>query len=96
MNISTGMSEINLSRAGANSPVSGKSYIWPKYIDAKVEKIKSPGPEERQPIYSKPDLAEREKLVSKMFQSEDQYDSYGRSDSRKPLITPGSFFDALA
>ena len=96
MNISTGMSEINLSRAGANSPVSGKSYIWPKYIDAKVEKIKNPGPEERQPIYSKPDLAEREKLVSKMLQSENEYDSYGKADSRKPFIKPGSFFDALA
>jgi len=96
MNISTGMSEINLSRSGQNSPVSGKNYIWPKYHDGKVDKIKSQEPHSREPIYSKPDLVEREKLVSKMFQSENQYDSYGKADSRKPLIAPGSFFDALA
>jgi len=96
MNISTGISEINLSRAGENSPVSGKNYIWPKYHDGKVEKIKSQIPQEREPIYSKPSLAEREKLVAQMFNTEKEYDSYGKTDTRKTFIKPGSFFDALA
>lgn len=96
MNISTGMSEINLSRAGANSPVSGKNYIWPKYHDGKVGKIKNQLPQNREPIYLKPSLVEREKLVGMMFKSEEEYNSYGKTDNRKSPITPGSFFDALA
>jgi len=96
MNISTGISEINLSRAGENSPVSTKNYIWPKYHEGKVEKISNPGPQDGQPVYSKPSLAEKEKLLGMMFRSENEYDSYGKTDSRKPFIKPGSFFDALA
>jgi len=96
MNISTGISEINLSRLGENSPVSGKNYIWPKYHDGKVEKIKSPEPRDGQPVYSKPSVAERDKLLGSMSASETEYDSYGRTDSRKPFVKPGSFFDALA
>jgi len=96
MNISTGISEINLSRSGANSPVSGKNYIWPKYHEGKVEKVKSPGPQDGQPVYSKPSLVEKEKLMGLISKTENQYDSYGRADSRRPLIKPGSFFDALA
>lgn len=96
MNISTGISEINLNRAGGNSPVSGKNYIWPKYHDGKVEKIKSQGPRDGEPIYTKPNLPEKEKLISMMFKTENEYDSYGKTDSRRPFIKPGSFFDALA
>jgi len=96
MNISTGMAEINLSRTGQNSPVSGKNYIWPKYHEGKVEKIKNPEPQDREPVFFKPTLAEREKLLGMMFKAENEYNSYGRTDSRKPFIKPGSFFDALA
>lgn len=96
MNISTGISEINLRRAGENSAVSGKNYIWPKYHEGKVEKVKNFSPRDGEPIYTKPTLAEREKLIGMMFRSEEGYDSYGKTDSRRPFIKPGSFFDALA
>jgi hypothetical protein len=96
MNISTGISAINLNRAGESSSVSSKSYIWPKYHDGKVDKITYPGPRDGEPVYSKPTLAEKEKLIGMMYRSENEYDSYGRTDSRKPFIKPGSFFDALA
>lgn len=96
MNISTGISAININRPGENSPVSGKSYIWPKYHEGKVEKVTNPGPQDGQPVYSKPSLAEREKLLGIMYRAENEYDSYGKTDSRRPFIKPGSFFDALA
>ncbi len=96
MNISTGMSEINLSRAAENSKVSGKSYIWPKYHDGKVEKVKSQGPQDGQPVYSKPTLSEKENLLGIMSKTENEYNSYGKADSRKAFMKPGSFFDALA
>lgn len=96
MNISTGISEINLRRSGENSAVSGKNYIWPKYHDAKVEKIKSPGPRDNEPLYYKPTIAEREKLLGSISLTENEYNSYGKADNRKPFIKPGSFFDALA
>lgn len=96
MNISTGISEINLSRTGTNNPVSGKSYIWPKYHEGRVEKITNPGPQHDQPVYSKPSLQEREKLIGMMYRSENGYDSYGKAENRRPFIKPGSFFDALA
>lgn len=96
MNISTGISEINLSRAADNSPVSGKSYIWPKYHEGKVEKVKSPGPQDGQPVYSKPTLTEKENLLGIMSRAENEYNASGRTDSRKAFMKPGSFFDALA
>ena len=96
MNISTGISQINLSRAGENSPVSGKNYIWPKYHDGKVEKIKNSAPQDEEPVYSKPSRAEKERLMGMISKFENEYDSYGKADSRKSVIKPGSFFDALA
>ncbi len=96
MNISTGISLIDLSRAGENSPVYGKNYIWPKYQDSKVEKITGKLPENQEPLYYKPAPAEREKLAALMSGSEMEYNSYGKADSRRPFIQPGSFFDALA
>ncbi len=96
MNISSGISEINLSRTGANSPVSGKNYIWPNYHEGKVQKVKNTGPHDGEPVYYKPTMAEKEKLIGMMFNSEKEYDSYGKTDDRKSFIKPGSFFDALA
>lgn len=96
MNISTGISEINLRRAGENSQVSGKSFVWPKYHEGRVDKINSPSPWEREPVYYKPSLADREKLIKSMLATANEYNSYGKTDSRKPFIQPGSFFNALA
>jgi len=96
MNISTGIAEINLRRTGENSPVSGKNYIWPRYHDGKIEKINASGPQNQEPAYFKPSIVEREKLLSAMSTAENEYNSYGRTDSRKTFIQPGSFFDALA
>lgn len=96
MNISTGISEINLGRTGQNSPVSGKNYIWPKYHDGKVDPIKKRDPHEDQLIYFKPSKSEKEKLLGMINNTEPGYNSYGKTEHTRPFIKPGSFFDALA
>ena len=96
MNISSGISEINLTRSGSSSPVSGKNYIWPNYHDGKVDKIAPAVHHENEPVYFKPTLAEKEKLLQMMYNSDNEYNSHGKTGSRKPPIKPGSFFDALA
>jgi len=70
MNISTGISEINLRRTDSTSSVYDKSYIWPKYHDGKIDRINDINPQDREPIYYKPTLVEREKLLSLMFNPE--------------------------
>ncbi len=96
MNISTGISEINLSRAGANSPAESKSYIWPKYHEGKVQKVQNNVQPERELIYFKPTRSELEKLTTQMQARETNYNSNGSINNIAPFIKPGSFFDALA
>ncbi|MCL2154447.1 MAG: hypothetical protein FWH53_02150 [Leptospirales bacterium] len=96
MNISSGISEINLRRTDSTSPVYDKSYIWPKYHEGKIERVNGFNPQEQEPIYYKPNLVEREKLLSLMFNPEQEYNSSGKSVSRNHSIQPGSFFEALA
>jgi hypothetical protein len=96
MNISTGMSEINLRRADSIAPVYDKTYIWPKYHEGKVESISSFNSKYREPIYFKPTLEEREKLLSLMFKPEQEYSSSGKTINLNTSIKPGSFFEALA
>lgn len=96
MNISTGISEINLSRTGSNSPVSGKNYIWPKYHEGRVQKVADSLNRYEEPIYYKPNIAEREKIMGMMFQMESGYDSSGKIENSRPFIKPGSLFTALA
>ena len=96
MNISTGISEINLRRTDSTLPVYDKSYIWPKYHEGRIDRVSGLNPQEREPIYYKPTLPEREKLLSLMFNPEHEYNSSGKTVSRNHLIKPGSFFEALA
>lgn len=96
MNISTGISEVNLSRTAGNSPVSGKNYIWPKYHEGKVQKITDSLNGNGEPVYYKPNIAEREKIIGMMFQMESGYDSSGKIENSRPFIKPGSLFTALA
>ena len=96
MNISSGISEINLRRTDSTSPVYDKSYIWPKYHEGKIERVNGFDAQEQEPIYYKPNLVEREKLLSLMFNPEQEYNSSGKSVSRNHSIQPGSFFEALA
>jgi len=96
MNISTGISLIDLRGAGNTPQVSGKNYIWPKYHEGRVEKVNILKPREEEPAYFKPVPAEKEKLQSLMSKIEIEYNSYGKTDIRKSFMQPGSFFDALA
>ena len=96
MNISTGISEINLSRAGNNSPVSGKNYIWPKYHEGKVQKVGDVFSREKEPVYYKPGPAEKEQITGMMFKTESGYDSTGKIQNSRPFIKPGSLFTAFA
>lgn len=96
MNISSGISEINLSRPGSNSPVSGKNYIWPKYHEGRVQKVGDVFSRENEPVYYKPGPAEREQIIGMMFKTEAGYDSSGKIETSKPFIKPGSLFSAIA
>jgi hypothetical protein len=96
MNISTGISEINFRRADAASPVYDTSYIWPKYHEGKIERVNNSISQDNGPVYYKPSLVEREKLLSLMFNREQEYSSTGKSISLNNQIQPGSFFEALA
>jgi len=96
MNISASISEINLRRTDSISPVYDKSYVWPKYHEGKIDRVGSLNSQDREPIYYKPTLPEREKLLSLMFNPEYEYNSSGKTISRNHLIQPGSFFEALA
>ena len=96
MNISTGISEINLSRSGSNSPLSGKNYIWPKYHEGKVQKVGDALSREKEPVYYKPGLIEREQIIGMMFKTEAEYNSTGKIENSRPFIKPGSLFTAIA
>ena len=96
MNISTGISEINFRRTDSTSPVYEKSYIWPKYHEGKIERVNNSISQDNGPVYYKPSLVEREKLLSLMFNREQEYSSAGKSISLNSQIKPGSFFEALA
>ena len=96
MNISAGISEINLRRTDSASPVYDTSYIWPKYHEGKIERVNDINPQNRELIYYKPTSAEREKLLGLMSNSENEYNSSGKSITTNHQITPGSFFEALA
>jgi hypothetical protein len=97
MNISTGISEINLRRTDSNSPVYDTSYIWPKYHEGKIERVKNDiNPQDRELIYYKPTPADREKLLSLMSNSENEYNSSGKVITANHQIKSGSFFEALA
>jgi hypothetical protein len=96
MNISTGIAEINLSRAGSNSPVSGINYIWPKYQEGMVQKVGDALSRGNEPLYYKPGVAEREQIIGMMFKIESGYDSSGRIENNRPFVKPGSLFTALA
>ena len=96
MNISTGISEINFRRADSISSVYDTSYIWPKYHEGKIDRVSGINPQDREPIYHKPTLPEREKLLSLMFNPEREYNSSGKAVSSNLSVKPGSFFEALA
>jgi len=96
MNISTGISEINLNRTGINSPVSGKHYIWPKYHEGRVQKVSDSLSKGNEPVYYKPNTAEREQIIGMMFKTESGYDSTGKVENTRPYVRPGSLFTAFA
>jgi len=96
MNISTGISEINFRRTDSTTPVYDKSYIWPKYQEGRIERVNNLISQDSEPIYYKPSLAERERLLSLMVNSEQGYNSSGKTISLNTQIQPGSFFEALA
>lgn len=96
MNISTGISEINLGRTGSNTSVSGKNYIWPRYHEGRVHKTGDVLSRDSEPVYYKPGLAEREQIIGMMFKTETEYNSNGRIENSRPYVKPGSLFTAIA
>lgn len=96
MNISTGISEINLGRLAGNSPVSGKNYIWPKYHEGRVQKVTDSLSKGNEPVYYKPNPAEKEQIIGMMFKTETGYDSTGKIENNRPFVKPGSLFTAFA
>ena len=95
MKISGGMAEINLSRAGETGQVHGKTYIWPEYKEAPVQKITQIKPYKNDYIYYKPGLNEREELLGKMHRYEQSYNNKGKIENIPPIVSPGSFFNAI-
>lgn len=96
MNISMGISEINLGRIGRNSPFSGKNYIWPKYHEGRIYKVGDVFSREREPVYYKPGLSEREQIIGMMFKTEAEYNATGKIENSRPYVKPGSLFTAIA
>ncbi|MCP4137838.1 MAG: hypothetical protein GY754_43150 [bacterium] len=97
MKISSGVSEIAL-QSMTNATKTDKVYLWPKYTDGKVEKVREVrGRSEDGVFYTKPTEQERERLLSmtKEF-SHDEYRGNGSLTQSKAVLKPGTFFNALA
>ncbi len=96
MKISSGMAEISLQRNSGADPVKNRTYIWPDYRQGAVEKTRKVDPYRNEYVYFKPDLGGREKILGMMHRVEEGYNSSGKAENMKPLVAPGSFFNALA
>ncbi len=95
MNISSGISTINIPSLNGNDRVAGKTYIWPSYHQGSVERIKALGRRPQEPIYFKPSPEKRDEILSSM-KHEEAYSTQGIVSQMSPEIAPGSLFNALA
>jgi len=96
MNISTGLSEINLQSLGGPSKAQ-KLYTWPSYQQNRVQNIRPVRNRPAQELtYIKPKPEERDELIKQLHsKGEESYNAKGRGINESKLIKPGSFFDAL-
>lgn len=96
MRISTGIAEISYASGFAKTSRAEKVYIWPVYGEGRIERIQKVARRtEGNAIYSKPLPEEREKLIEIMNSASSYRYAENGYKSATPLLTPGTFFDAL-
>lgn len=95
MNISGGMSEINLAGQSSNPK---KIWTWPAYNQGKINKIsKVPARNEHRIIYSNSSSNEKERLLdSSIKNSHVLYNPDGGASIKFGMVPPGSLFNAKA
>jgi len=96
MNISTGISEIRSASLTGTSRVNNKTFIWPAYVNGKVEKIKNVHPRSSEPIYYKSSPSEQNKILENMQKNQGEYNASGKISRAAGSIEPGLLFNAIA
>jgi len=96
MNISSGISAINIASGSGVNRVSNKTYVWPVYQDGKVEKIKSANRQFGEPVYFKPSENARDEILKNAALTENSYTPQGTIAKTSPKIERGSLFSAFA
>lgn len=96
MNISSGISEINMASMNRANSIPKKTYVWPVYQESRVEKVKSAKEQFGEPVFVKPSESVKHELLKKVASSENSYTSRGSIATSAPIIERGSFFSALA
>ncbi|HOO71390.1 MAG TPA: hypothetical protein PK926_06480 [Spirochaetota bacterium] len=96
MNISTGLSSINLPALSGSR--GAKIYLWPAYNRGPIQNIPRVTRDDHGPfVYTKPDALERDKIFAHAQQNRDViYTNKGAARTEMNAIAPGSLFDARA
>jgi hypothetical protein len=97
MQISTGLSEINIPKLNNNRVQNEKIYLWPLYDPGKIQNIREV---HRHPdldiLYSKPSGEERDSMIRHYLKKPDhEYTASGSITQKYPHLPPGSLFNAL-
>ena len=97
MKISSGISELSISRMNNSSIEREKIYLWPKYSSGKVDSIRKISRHDGRDIYyTKASESERQNVLESLKKPHfSEYSSNAGLRKGPETIRPGMLFDAL-